>query len=1029
MSDTSLMLNPMAGEPLSSDPIDPTRKRILLVAGDGFTRLVLLFRLRMAGFAVDFTSNGVLGLGKLRHSRPDILLVELRLPGLSGLELIRAARAEITFGDRPVCVYTHANRMNRTTRQEAAKLATKVYDKNSVTREDLVQTLVGTFLKHEVTSRKQAAKPAVGRPSSAPAENDPSGVIAEIVAGVRDQTETVIKETGARSTGGAELLDRVSSLTSCAAEAGLPNLTRQAKALENFLKLLCASKQGCTDAALRTVAQAVEVMSQISIVGAAEDQHLTRFSAVLVDEAPASSRALKDALVAAGFTPVCFADPSRTRDYLTSHKTELIVANIGLPEAHGLGLAEIRQLPLHSETPVVFGPESSIGQPWDEDVPTSSPRLDREPLVLAGVVVQALTEVQNPQPGTPAPSMSSSPSPGTALRSSTKLAPAFGGEDGFNLFARTQGQQEESSLAPSSIQTDFLIQAESTNPGGDAEAETLAQLPATGFEGTHTEEHAVEAPNPPDLPLETEQPPQPETDEVGQVPLGSEPVADNASQDLIMNNPRNQFAQTPWDQRHVSHEVVAATPVEGDFVKEQTRARCAELEQEVATLRQVVEDLNGNFGQPQPSGNEAGQQLEELEERLNLATADLERERAERQRMETDLLEQLAAAKAAHEAHEAARQQAEARSGQLEQDLAGLRQVKDDLAKKLAEKEAATPAEGEEGEQDRQVVAALARATAELAKERGERQRSQRRAAELNQQLQALHENLKGMLQHQTEDQERTRALEEEHRQTVLALERKTGDSEDQRAERELLEAQLEQAKEANAQLRKDLSFFDEANKRVGGGRQELQARLEASLNTARETETRLRQESAERQKLAENLEEAQRQLQNEVRRREALDHELAAAQAALQDREAKVQKEVAERQRLNDALLALQGTAQDRSEQDLALTKLQSNLELEQVERKRQETQLARIRNKAVDAARAARTLRTSLRRQIRGPVDNLAESARRLLELETSEEQKSIAEGLLQDALLVQARLREPEPGQGDAAESAAAPEATET
>src|SRR5215472_12021521 len=83
------------------------RKRILLVEGDGFTRLVLLLRLRLVGFGVDFTSNGIIGVGKLRNCRPDILLVELNLCGLSGLELIRAARAEPTFGDRPVYVYTH----------------------------------------------------------------------------------------------------------------------------------------------------------------------------------------------------------------------------------------------------------------------------------------------------------------------------------------------------------------------------------------------------------------------------------------------------------------------------------------------------------------------------------------------------------------------------------------------------------------------------------------------------------------------------------------------------------------------------------------------------------------------------------------------------------------------------------------------------------------------------------------------------------------------------------------------------------
>src|SRR5436190_10302324 len=118
MSGTTLSTIPKVTDSGSPKPEETKPKRILLVEGDGFTRLVLLLRLRLAGFGVDFTSNGILGLGKLRSCHPDILLVELKLCGLSGLELIRAARAEAAFGDRPIYVFTRVDRMNRTTRKE-----------------------------------------------------------------------------------------------------------------------------------------------------------------------------------------------------------------------------------------------------------------------------------------------------------------------------------------------------------------------------------------------------------------------------------------------------------------------------------------------------------------------------------------------------------------------------------------------------------------------------------------------------------------------------------------------------------------------------------------------------------------------------------------------------------------------------------------------------------------------------------------------------------------------------------------------
>ena len=54
-------------------------------------------------------------------------------------------------------------------------------------------------------------------------------------------------------------------------------------------------------------------------------------------------------------------------------------------------------------------------------------------------------------------------------------------------------------------------------------------------------------------------------------------------------------------------------------------------------------------------------------------------------------------------------------------------------------------------------------------------------------------------------------------------------------------------------------------------------------------------------------------------------------------------------------------------------------------------------------------------MRRQIREPVESLVHSTRSLLELEMDEEQKKLAEAMLQDVLMVQTRLREPDVARG--------------
>src|SRR5581483_199688 len=393
---------PMAAQPNQVSTVTPVdlngpdgqtseRKRISLVEGDGFTRLVLLLRLRLAGFVVDFTSNGILGLGKLRHCRPDILLVELKLCGLSGLELIKAARAEASFGDRPIYVFTHAERMNRGTRKEVGTLATEVLDKGSITREDLVQIFTSKFLPREVAAGQAAGEMPK---DSAITEVVLPGAIEELVAGVREQAEVLVNDSGDRVASAGELLSRVSSLASCANAAGLANLARQARALEGFVSQLCNHPQSYTDSRLETITVAVEVMTKMASETPRKGQGPTKFTSVFVDESPYSNRAMEEALLTAGFAPVCFEDPGRARQYLVAHRTHLVIANVALPEAHGLSAADIRQIPAQVATPVLFAPDRTALPSSSEELPTSAPRMDKSPLLLAELVLRALHEVQ-----------------------------------------------------------------------------------------------------------------------------------------------------------------------------------------------------------------------------------------------------------------------------------------------------------------------------------------------------------------------------------------------------------------------------------------------------------------------------------------------------------------------------------------------------------------------------------------------------------------------------------------------------------
>jgi two-component system, OmpR family, response regulator MtrA len=70
--------------------------RILLIEDDPSIREVTAIGLRAAGFDVDTAPDGVAGLERWRRARPDLVLLDVMLPRMDGLEVCREIRREST---------------------------------------------------------------------------------------------------------------------------------------------------------------------------------------------------------------------------------------------------------------------------------------------------------------------------------------------------------------------------------------------------------------------------------------------------------------------------------------------------------------------------------------------------------------------------------------------------------------------------------------------------------------------------------------------------------------------------------------------------------------------------------------------------------------------------------------------------------------------------------------------------------------------------------------------------------------------
>ena len=87
-----------------------TGKRILLVEDDRFLRRACEASLRQRGLNVTTAADGEEGLRLARSERPDLILLDMLMPKMSGLEVLRALRSGEATRAVPVLVLSNSSR-------------------------------------------------------------------------------------------------------------------------------------------------------------------------------------------------------------------------------------------------------------------------------------------------------------------------------------------------------------------------------------------------------------------------------------------------------------------------------------------------------------------------------------------------------------------------------------------------------------------------------------------------------------------------------------------------------------------------------------------------------------------------------------------------------------------------------------------------------------------------------------------------------------------------------------------------------
>ena len=87
--------------PMASDTL-----KVLIIEDDADIQQLLSFHFQQGGFRVETSGNGAEGLKKARERKPDLIVLDLMLPGMDGFEVCRALKGENETRAIPVIMLT-----------------------------------------------------------------------------------------------------------------------------------------------------------------------------------------------------------------------------------------------------------------------------------------------------------------------------------------------------------------------------------------------------------------------------------------------------------------------------------------------------------------------------------------------------------------------------------------------------------------------------------------------------------------------------------------------------------------------------------------------------------------------------------------------------------------------------------------------------------------------------------------------------------------------------------------------------------
>jgi DNA-binding response OmpR family regulator len=414
------------------------KKTILMVDDDQVVVQIYPKKFQSQGFKVEVAGNGDSAMQRLKKEPVHLVILDLCLPGMNGVEVLKNIRSEFEMQALPIIVFSNAylsNLVRAALEAGATKCVTKadctpdqmlefvrellVVDHSNaagVTSEIVVRKARGTLVAQSATEfqEKLVATLLINAPET----------LAKLRAGHQILAKT--EQEDLRRAGLCDTHRQVRSLAGSAGLLGFRKIAQMAHALEALLIELHAKPKKITSSVMRTVAQAIDTLASLfDHAGNSPTEVWVPPRILVVDDEIISRETICSALGKANLTAVSLDDSLAAQRLLEQDHFDLIFLDVEMPGQSGLELCvNIREMATNRATPVVFVTSHSDFGSRAQSTLSGGNDFIAKPFLLVELAVKALTCLfkKSPQPLSTTTAQNSAP----AEAGSHELQPATG---------------------------------------------------------------------------------------------------------------------------------------------------------------------------------------------------------------------------------------------------------------------------------------------------------------------------------------------------------------------------------------------------------------------------------------------------------------------------------------------------------------------------------------------------------------------------------------------------------------------------